>query len=108
MSIILERSSKTFRTHILILREEVPRPPNAVPKPSGHRPNNFKAVPHYADLLKNGSIEGILRSPGKSQKEGQEDQGTLKQLEGVPLALLPLPGPPGVPSVLKKQIWEFY
>ena len=33
-----------------------------------------------------------------SQKEGQEDQGTLEQLWGVPLALLPLPGPPALPS----------
>ena len=34
-----------------------------------------------------------------SQKEGQEDQGTLKQLlRGAPLkALLPLPGPLGLP-----------
>ena len=37
-------------------------------------------------------------SPGKSQKEGQEEQGTLKQLVGFPLALLSLPGPPGLPS----------
>ena len=36
---------------------------------------------------------------GKTQKEGQEDQETLKQLgEGSPLARLPPPGPPGIPS----------
>ena len=40
-------------------------------------------------------------SPGKSQKEGQEDQGTLKQLGG-PLALLCLLRPPGLPSGLLK------
>ena len=32
------------------------------------------------------------------QKEGQEDQGTLKQLLRAPLTRLPLPGPPGLPS----------
>ena len=37
-------------------------------------------------------------SPGKSQKEGQEDQMFLKQLGGVPLALLPLRGRLGLPS----------
>ena len=37
-------------------------------------------------------------SEGKSQKEGQEDQGALKQLGGSSLFLLPLPGPPGLPS----------
>ena len=30
-------------------------------------------------------------SPGKSQKEGREDQGTLKHLGGGLLALLPFP-----------------
>ena len=29
-------------------------------------------------------FDGLSGSPGKSQKEGQEDQGTLKQLGGVP------------------------
>ena len=33
-----------------------------------------------------------------SQKEGQEDQDTLKAIGGFPLALLLLPGPPGLPS----------
>ena len=36
-------------------------------------------------------------NPGKGKKEGQDDQGTLKQVEGSPLSLLPLPGPPGLP-----------
>jgi hypothetical protein len=40
----------------------------------------------------------LTGSPGKSQKEGQEDQGTLKQLGGSPLSILPRPGPPGHPS----------
>ena len=35
----------------------------------------------------------------QNQKEGQEDQGTLKQLGGVsPLALSPFPGPIGLPA----------
>ena len=42
-------------------------------------------------------LDGVAGRPGKSQKEGQEDQGTLKAL-GPPLALLPLPGPPGLSS----------
>ena len=45
-------------------------------------------------------LVGDPGSPGKSQKDGQEDQGTLKQLGELPLALalLPLHGPPGPPS----------
>ena len=40
-----------------------------------------------------------LFHPGKSQKEGKEDQGTCKQLGGgPPLAVLVLSGPPGLPS----------
>ena len=39
-------------------------------------------------------------SQGKKQNEGQEDQGTLNQLGGSPQALVPLPGPPGIPSFL--------
>ena len=35
---------------------------------------------------------------GKKQKEGQEDQGTLKQPGGVPLALSPLHPPLGLSS----------
>ena len=42
---------------------------------------------------------GLTGNAGKSQKEDQEDQGTLKQLGEVPLfACLPSPGPPGLPS----------
>ena len=33
-----------------------------------------------------------------TQKEGQEDQGTLKQLGGLSRALFPLPGPYRLPS----------
>ena len=36
----------------------------------------------------------------ESQKEGQADHGTFKQLGEVPLANLPLPGPPGLHSGL--------
>ena len=36
--------------------------------------------------------------PGKSQKEGQEDKGEVKELGGTPLGLLGSPGPPGLPS----------
>ena len=32
-------------------------------------------------------FDGLSGSPGKSQKEGQEDQGTLKQLGGPPSSL---------------------
>ena len=39
-----------------------------------------------------------LRSLGKSQKEGQEDQGTSKRLGRFPQALFHLPGSPGLPS----------
>ena len=39
----------------------------------------------------------IDREPRQSQKEGQEDQGTLKHLGGPSLAFLHLPGPPGLP-----------
>ena len=39
--------------------------------------------------------QGPLSS--KSQKEGQEDQGTLKQLGGGPASSFPLSGPPGLP-----------
>ena len=33
----------------------------------------------------------------KSQKECQENQGTLKELEAAPLVLLSLPARPGLP-----------
>ena len=52
----------------------------------------------YPHLLESTSQEGVPGNPGKSHTEGQEDHGTLKQLEGVPLAVLPLPGPPGLHS----------
>ena len=39
----------------------------------------------------------MMGNPGKGQEDGQEDQETLHG-EGSPLALLPLPGSPGLPS----------
>ena len=41
--------------------------------------------------------ERVLGSSGKSKKEGQEDQGTVGQLRGSPLATLPHPCPPSPP-----------
>ena len=38
----------------------------------------------YPHLLKSRSLEGVPVSSGKSQKEGQEDQGIPKQLGGGP------------------------
>ena len=43
-------------------------------------------------------FDGLTESPGKGQKEGQENLGTLGQLGGNPLALFSFPGPPGLPS----------
>ena len=48
--------------------------------------------------LKIDPIEGDAGSPGKSQKEGLEDQWPSKQLGGSPLALLSFPGPLALPS----------
>ena len=42
----------------------------------------------------------------KRQKEGLADQGTLKKLGGIPLALLPLPGPPGLPFGYPWAPWK--
>ena len=42
--------------------------------------------------------EGVPGSQGKSQKEGQENQGELKKLGGAPLAALRPPGLPDLPS----------
>ena len=41
-------------------------------------------------------FDRLTGSPGNSQKEGQEDQLSLKQVGGFPPAPLPLPGPPGL------------
>ena len=38
----------------------------------------------FPHLLKSRSLEGVPGSPGKSQQEGLEDQGTLKQLGLIP------------------------
>ena len=46
-------------------------------------------------LLESTSQEGVPRSPGKSQKEGQEDQREIKELGGITLAVLKCPGPSG-------------
>ena len=46
--------------------------------------------------LRGNSVPGRA---GESQKEGQDDQGTLKQLEGILLALLLLPGLPSGSSL---------
>ena len=43
-------------------------------------------------------FDGLLGSPGKSQNEGQEDQGGIEELGGPPRAVLRHPGPPGLPS----------
>ena len=38
------------------------------------------------------------REAREAQKEGQEDQGEVKELGGTPLRLFGSPGPPGLPS----------
>ena len=50
----------------------------------------------YKSILRR--LEGVPGSPGKSRKEGHEDQGQAKELGGTPLAVLRSPGPPGLPS----------
>jgi hypothetical protein len=50
--------------------------------------------PGYADYNRR-QHDGLKGSPGKSQGEGQEDQETLKQLMGFPLAVGPLVLPLG-------------
>lgn len=39
-------------------------------------------MPPSPDLLENASKEGVSRTPGQSLKEGQEDQGGVKELRG--------------------------
>ena len=46
-------------------------------------------------FAKSRSFEGVPGSPGKSQKEGQEDQGEVKELGGMPSWL-----PPGILKAL--------
>ena len=54
----------------------------------------FKGLlPH---LIKSRSLEGVPGSPGQSQKEGQEEQGEVKELGGTPLAVLGSSGSPGL------------
>ena len=57
-----------------------------------------KHIPVNPHLLECTSQRRDTVSPGKIQKESQEDQGTLNSLGGSSLALSPLPGPPGLPS----------
>ena len=54
-------------------------------------------TPRRSGLLADRQLE-LPGRPGKSQKEGQEDQGEVKELGGTPLGLLGSPGPPGLPS----------
>ena len=51
----------------------------------------------HNNLLSYGPFNGDQGSPGKSQKEGQENQTTLKQLAGVPPALFLFRVAPGLP-----------
>ena len=49
----------------------------------------------------------IAREPRKSQKEGQEDRGILKQIEGgSPRAFLPFHRPPGRPHGSSWAPWQ--
>ena len=58
-------------------------------------PHHHRSRPQtYPHLLECRSLEGVPGRPGKSQKEGQEDQGTLTQLEGVPFSSFTSPGLP--------------
>ena len=41
---------------------------------------------------------GIFGGSKEGPGQGQQDHGTFKQLGGIPLVVLPLPGPPGLPS----------
>ena len=52
----------------------------------------------YPHLLECVSQEEVPGSPGKSQKEGHEDQGEAKELGGTPLAVFRSLGPLGLPS----------
>ena len=70
--------------------------PVATPKASSPAPDPKAATPKAGFNLS--QFDGLSGSPGKSQKEGQEDQGEIKELGGAPLAVLRSPGPPGLPS----------
>ena len=48
--------------------------------------------PKYPHLLRSRSLEGDVVSPGTSQKEGQEDQGEMKELGRPPLTSFNYPG----------------
>ena len=43
-------------------------------------------------------LDGVPGSPGKSQKEGQEDQGEVKELRGTSQAVSRSHGPRELPS----------
>ena len=81
---------------------------------SCHRPIlGEKVVLH---LARSRYIEGVPGSPGKSQKEDQEDEGTLHQLGGAPGSFICpwsfrpsfwlFPGLPGSPSTLKGSTFK--
>ena len=40
----------------------------------------------------------LHKEPRKRQKEGQEDHRRIDELWGIPLAVMGLPGPSGLPS----------
>ena len=49
------------------------------------------------------NCQGALR---KSQEEGQEEQGKVKELGGLPLAVLRSPGPLSLPLALPCAPWN--
>ena len=49
-------------------------------------------------ILVNGEVSLMDYLEAHRQKEGQEDQGGVKELGGTPLAVLRFSGPPGFPS----------
>ena len=58
-------------------------------EPAGARgsPWGFLGAGSLPPFLKSRSFEGVPGSPGESQKEGRDDQGTLKQPPGLPPGL---------------------
>ena len=56
-----------------------------------------RAMLRYVAWLFLSQFDGVPGTPGKTQNEGQQDQGEVKGL-GAPLALTPLSGSAGLPS----------